>query len=156
MGVTSNWPEQLPLWRVLGPWTLAAEIHIKQKNVAAGQHSHLLGQCLYIFVIDTPLSFYIIPRFERPYQARWFLFSKLLAQPPFHYFFRLLWLQNFKQLFLTHFCTDSLDSLSKCVLLIITEAPIPLSKYYYLDYDFSGWPSVIFIDSQFFCKISGL
>jgi hypothetical protein len=25
------------------------------------------------------------------------LFSKLLAQPPFHYFFGLLWLQNFKQ-----------------------------------------------------------
>ena len=59
------------------------------------------------------------------------LFSKLLAQLPFHYFFGLLWLQNFKQLFLTHFCTDSLDSLSKCVLLIIVEISIPLSKQYY-------------------------
>jgi len=36
-----------------------------------------------------------------------------------------------KQLFLTYFCTDSLDSLSKCVLLIISEVPIPLSKQYY-------------------------
>ena len=72
-GITSNWPEQSPPWRVLGPWTLVTEIriwlHIKQKK--SGWQSHLLGQCLYIFVIDTPLSFYIIPRFERLCQARW-------------------------------------------------------------------------------------
>ena len=59
------------------------------------------------------------------------LFSKWLAQPPFHYFFGLLWLQNFKRLFLIHLCTDSLNSLSKFVLLIIVEVPIPLSKQYF-------------------------
>jgi len=49
-----------------------------------------------------------------------------------------LWLQNFKQLFLTHFCTDSLDCLSKCVLLIITEGPVLLSKQYYWIVIFQG------------------
>ena len=38
------------------------------------------------------------------------LFSKLLAQLPLCNFFGLLWLHNFKQLFPTHFYTDSLDS----------------------------------------------
>src|SRR6202041_1652970 len=69
---------------------------------------------------------------------RLLLFSKLLAQPSFHYFFGQLWLQNFKQLFLTHFCTDSLDCLSKCVLLIITEVPVSLSKQYYWILIFQG------------------
>src|ERR1700720_1903358 len=72
------------------------------------------------YTIDTPCD-----------QHRLLLFSKLLAQPSFHYFFGQLWLQNFKQLFLTHFCTDSLDCLSKCVLIIITEVPVSLSKQYY-------------------------
>ena len=54
--------------------------------------------------------------------------------------FGLLWQQNFKQLFLTHFCTDSLDSSSKCVLLIIAEVPTPLSKQYYQIMIFQGVP----------------
>ena len=52
--------------------------------------------------------------------------------------FGLLWLKNFKQLFLTHFYTDSLDYLIECVLLIITEVPIPLSKQYYQIVIFQG------------------
>ena len=47
-------------------------------------------------------------------------------------------LQNCKQLFLTHFCTDFFDCLSKCVLLIITEVPVSLSKQYYQIVNFQG------------------
>ena len=65
---------------------------------------------------------------------------KIVGTAAIHYFFRLFWLQNFKQLFLTHFCTGSLDSLSKCVLLIIAEVPIPLSKQYYYNMIFQGVP----------------
>ena len=65
---------------------------------------------------------------EKVVQASFSFYSKFLAQPPFYYFFGL---QNFKQLFLTHFCTDSLDSLSKCVILMIAKVIIPLSKQYY-------------------------
>src|ERR1700722_19943561 len=93
---------------LLTPMSQAAvPIFPRKSNVATDRPSKKLDDCCYH-------SRYLL------------LFSKLLAQPSFHYFFGQLWLQNFKQLFLTHFCTDSLDCLSKCVLIIITEVPVSL------------------------------
>jgi hypothetical protein len=106
--------------------------HTKVLSMLSDVFIHLSQAFAYVVGLSAPLKQMMRVFFSYDiFSPTLLLFSKYLAQLPFHYFLGLLWLQNFKQLFLTHFCTDSLDSLSKCVLLIIAEVPIPLSKQYY-------------------------
>ena len=70
-----------------------------------------------------PTLLYDVPKTQGRGTKALLLFSKLLAQLPLCNILGVLWLQNFKQLFVTHLYTDSLDSSSKYALPIISEVP---------------------------------